>query len=103
MIDGIQTYIEYLQFAESCGSFLADKGELGIAESQIEEDEYGIPVSFTPGGYCVDDVKGGTLPMAWVKEGRRAETAGFAARRVYEIRPRLEALQKGARDRCSVG
>ena len=35
--------------------------------------------------------------MEWVREGRRAEMAGFAARRVYDVRRRYEAMAKGAR------
>ena len=73
-----------MRLAESCASFVVEEGELGNAE--IEEcDEYGIPFTFAPGSYCVDDVRGGTLPMDWVREGRRAEMAGFAARRVYDV------------------
>ena len=33
--------------------------------------------------------------MDLVREGRQAEMAGFAARKVYEVRPRWEATSKG--------
>ena len=45
----------------------------------------------------MDDVKGGELPMDLVREGRRSEMAGFAARRVYDVVPRFDAKSKGAK------
>ena len=72
--------------------------EMGELYNSDEADcDYEIPFSFTPGEHCVDDVRGGDLPMELVREGRRAEMEGFAARRVYEVRPRAEAKERGSR------
>ena len=96
IVDGVETYLQYIKLAESNGAFVVEEGELGNAEIE-EYDERGIPFTFLPGSFCIDDVKGGTLPMQWVRGGRQAEMAGFAARRVYEVRPRSEAVAKGDR------
>ena len=64
----------------------------------MEDDSYDAGQAdfcFRDDGYCVDDVKGGELPMELVREGRQAEMSGFASRKVYEVRPRWEARAKG--------
>ena len=56
-----------------------------------------ISFRFDGGGWCLDDVKGGELPMALVKEARKGEIDGFSGRRVYTVVPRYEALQNNAK------
>ena len=105
IVDGIQTYLAYMGLAALYGAFeipadnrLEDSSD-ALYSAELDEymDDGIIPFSFSPDGYCVDDVRGGTLPLEWVKEGRRSEMEGFGARKVYEIRPRVEATSKGAR------
>ena len=84
---------------EDADSFEVDGGGLlGLdVGHDMWEPEETIPLAFNWTGYCVDDVKGGELPMEWVKHARKDEMNGFAERRVYVVRPRTEALAKGAK------
>ena len=93
IIDGLMTYLEYVALARNCGAFHIDMGEL----YGIDYDKDEIPFTFSDTGWCIDDVRGGELPMELVREGREAEMKGFASRRVYEVRPRSEATAKGAK------
>ena len=98
IIDGVKVYLECTMLAKVSGAFELDCGELNVADDL--EYEYGgseIPFEFRGGSHCVDDVRGGELPLDLVREGRKAEIKGFSSRRVYEVRPRWEATQKGAK------
>ena len=95
IVDGIKTHLEYEALALCCGRLQVDMGEL---ENLELADGYGEhPFCFDDSGYCVDDIRGGELPMELVRQGRLAEMNGFHDRRVYEIRPRTEAVAKGAK------
>ena len=93
IVQGIQVHIEYAGQVAEYGVFAVECGDLG----NVEEEEVYIPFAFDESGWCQDDVRGGSLPMDLVREGRRTEIEGFAARRVYVLRPRYEAKSKGAR------
>ena len=98
-MDAISTYYEYLEALKHVESLEVDEGKLVGCEDGFDmcEPEEKIPFFFTGDGYCVDDVKGGVLPMKWVEEARKCEVDGFSARRVYSVKPRVEALAKGAK------
>ena len=97
IVAGIEVYDQHLGEALSGETFLVDEGELNQFGSDMCDPSEEIPFAFNDWGYCVDDVRGGTLPLEWVRFGRQAEMEGFAARRVYEVRPRHEAISNGAR------
>ena len=95
IIDGILVLLEHMAATRKLGPALY---ECELYDGNEEGYDYGdADFYFSGDGYCVDDVKGGTLPMEMVREGRRAEMQGFAERKVYEVRPRLEAQAKGAK------
>ena len=93
IVQGLQVHIEYAGQVAEHGAFAVECGELG----NVEEEEEHIPFAFDDSGWCQDDVRGGSLPMDLVREGRRTEIEGFTSRRVYVLRPRYEAKAKGAR------
>ena len=90
IVSGIACYLECLAAAQNGEAFNVDFGELLEAEMEPE-----LPFTFNDSGWCVDDVRGGELPMELVREGRREEMQGFAQRRVYDVRPRWEATSRG--------
>ena len=94
IIDGIKTHMEYETLAMACGALNICMGDLENVEEEFAED---FPFSFNDDGWCIDDVRGGELPMGLVREGRKAEIRGFHERGVYEIRLRYDATRKGAR------
>ena len=101
--DGIHTYLEYLSVVESIGEFSIDEGELNSTtvdrcpQWDMCDPDDEIPFQFVNNGWCIDDVHGGSLPMDLVREARQDEINGFSERRVYTIRPRREAIEKGAK------
>lgn len=90
IVSGISCYVECLALAQSGEAFNLDMGEL--LEAEVEQE---IPFVFNDSGWCVDDVRGGEIPMDLVREGRKQEMLGFAQRRVYDVRPRWEATSRG--------
>ena len=95
IVDGIQTHLEFLVMASNGDSFVVDCGDLHDFEGEEFGDSEVIPFAFREGGWCLDDVHGGALPLDLVREGRQAEMEGFSSRRVYTVRPRWEATAKG--------
>ena len=97
IVTGVDVYNQHLGDALSGHNSLVEEGELMNLGSDMCDPSEEIPFSFSDWGYCVDDVKGGLLPMDLVREARRSEMEGFAQRRVYEIRPRWECEQEGGK------
>ena len=87
-MDGIAIYMEHREevLFEMSGEYFDD---------MIPEND--IPFHFDGWGRCVDDVSGAELPMELVRKGREAEIECFSERKVYAIRPRQEAMTKGAK------
>ena len=85
IVDGIICLLECMQEVSDGGAFNLDFGEILEAD---EVEDY-IPFSFDDSGWCLDDVRGGEIPMALVRAGREQEMAGFAAQKVYDVRPRV--------------
>ena len=88
IVDGIAIYMEHRDevLIEMSGEYFDDI----IADNDI-------PFHFDGWGRCVDDVSGAELPMELVRKGREAEIECFSERKVYAIRPRQEAMTKGAK------
>ena len=94
MVDGVVVVLEAMAQLKKKDSLCM---EVAIAEYDEHDDQNDENFTFSGDGYCVDDIRGGILPMDLVREGRKSEMEGFAARRVYEIRPRREAVAKGSK------
>ena len=103
IVNGVKAYLEYCGMVHSC-----EVNGIDATDLEDFDDEYGelksmgnefndIPFQFDESGWCVDDVRGGELPLDQVRAGRAAELKGFSERGVYEVRPRTEAQRKGAR------
>ena len=97
IVTGVDIYNQHLGEALTGHNFLVEEGELMNRGSDMCDPSEELPFTFNDWGYCVDDVKGGLLPMDLVREARRSETEGFAQRRVYGIRPRWECEQEGGK------
>ena len=97
IVTGVDIYNQHLGEALTGHYFLVEEGELMNRGSDMCDPSEELPFTFNDWGYCVDDVKGGLLPMDLVREARRSETEGFAQRRVYGIRPRWECEQEGGK------
>ena len=94
VVDGVSVALEAMSQLKEKDSLIM---EVEIAEYDEHDDQNEENFTFSGDGYCIDDVKGGELPMDLVREGRKSEMEGFAARRVYEIKPRREAMAKGSK------
>ena len=105
VVNGIRVYLEYSGMIATCELLGIDVNELedysedsgDLQPCQDQWDDQDIPFEFNDEGWCVDDVRGGELPMDLVRAGRKAEMKGFSERCVYEVRPRSEAEAKNAR------
>ena len=93
----MRVYLDHPRQASQLGSHYAEDEALQGLGYECCEPAEEIPFEFREGGYCVDDVRRGTLPMDLVREARRQEIQGFRQRRVYEVRPRYEAEAAGGK------
>ena len=97
IIDGVVRVLELTRQVKEQG---LNYEAIDIQEVEDQVDEYGYGEAefrFRDDVYCVDDVRGGHLPMELVRSARQKEMEGFAARRVYQSRPRWEATASGSK------
>ena len=55
------------------GEFTADEGDLLEFGSDMCDEAEAIPFTFNEWGWCLDDVRGGELPMDLVRAARQSE------------------------------
>ena len=82
IVEGVSVCLECASEVARHGAFCFDDGSLCEIGPDMCEEESVLPFTFDPCGYCIDDVRGGELPLELVREARRNEMQGFAARRV---------------------
>ena len=63
IIEGVEMYYDWLNndAEEMCGELF------NFGEDMCDPDEKEIPFTFSDDGYCIDDVRGGELPLEWVR------------------------------------
>ena len=93
IVSGIAAYLEKRDGDLNGMEFEAQKYE----PIDPSDYDYENPFQFDGWGRCVDDVSGADLPMDLVRQGRETEMECFFKRKVYSIRPRAEAVAKGAK------
>ena len=96
ILDGIEMYSKWINSEVDMIEELENE-LFNIGEDMCDPEETTIPFTFSEDGYCIDDVRGGELPLEWVKEARRGEMNGFSERKVYVVRPRRECTEKGVK------
>ena len=66
MFRHIKVQVKCVGMVTEGGMFELDAGELGSADYVDYVDDGFIPSSFDSRGWCLDDVRGGSLPLALV-------------------------------------
>ena len=95
ILEGIVLYKSWEQESRLYG--VEGYEEEGVVDGgdMCEADPFSIPFEFSNTSWCSGANNGKTLDPTKVGEARRGEIEGFTQRKVYEARPRAEAIAEG--------